>query len=102
MDMASPWHRNYSGSYTNDLFTKVDGRPVMVRFTVRHMPEWKGADRWAVEASWKREDGRETTLVEVSDAPARTFADAKRTAFALAAGGFRFHPGLGFCATGET
>lgn len=99
--MASPWHRTYSGHYTNDLFTKVDGRPVLARFTVRYMPEWKAPERWAVEASWKREDGTESALVSLSDATARTFAEAKRSAFALAAGGFRFHPGLGFCATGE-
>jgi len=92
------WHRNYSGSYTNDIITKVDGRFVLACFTVRHMPEWTSPDRWAVEATWKREDGTESSLVTLSDAPARTFAEAKRTAFALAAGGFRFHPGLGFCA----
>jgi hypothetical protein len=97
----SPWRRRYAGFYEAELPTTLDrhgeARTVPVRIQVRHMPEWSGPERWAVEIETiDRDTAYSGQLVRLSDIIASTYAEAKEYALAAVQTGWRRDERLGW------
>ena len=77
--------RLYAGMYFGRVLAAVDGRPRDVVVRVAHNPEWDGPDKWSIEIDISPYGA---TLVEKSDAPCRTFGEAKAQLAILIRAGF--------------
>lgn len=92
------WSRHFA-SLRRTTFTRLvrngEERIVAVDMTIRKIPEWRRTP-WAIEITYTV-DGDTFQLCNPDDAPQRTLSEAKRTAFEMAASGWSWYPGLGYC-----
>lgn len=101
--MSKPlkFKRAYAGRYVAQAKTIVaqpSGREevVDVDVVVRHMPQWSG-EKWAVEVEGRGLDYT-MDLVKLTDIIAHTKAEAVEQVNVAVAGGWKYVPGLGYCA----
>ena len=76
--MKLRFRRVYPGRYEAKLRMMLDGQAADVTVWVRHMPEWSGHDKWAVEVEgrYRHDPSYSFDIVNLTDIIAHTKAEA--------------------------